>query len=133
AKWHNRRQGFVHPRTTGRTMPPRSVTVAIVVFWLAVAGWAGWRTAEPYFHAGEPPPFVIDLLDESGQHTVFWRVFQNGAESGDAETEVRQDDNGLFRLSCHYKIDLAKKLAKADVVTRYHVTPKGVLIEISSE
>ena len=38
-------------------MPPRSLTVAIVAFWLATAGWFFARDLYPRYFASDRPPF----------------------------------------------------------------------------
>lgn len=57
-------------------MPPRSVTIGIVVFWLGVSSWLVWRDIWPRLAPGEPPPFTLDLMDSTqGVPTsVRWRV-----------------------------------------------------------
>ncbi len=114
-------------------MPPRPLTAVIILSWLAVTGWAVWRAAQPYLNAGEPPPYVIDLADESGHQTIMWRIFQNAQEVGQAETEVREDQGGLFRLESRYRIDLVKNVAKAEVTNRLQVTRAGDLHAVWAE
>jgi hypothetical protein len=45
-------------------MPPRSVTVVIVVFWLAMTAWLVRRDIWPRLAPGEPPPFTVHYADE---------------------------------------------------------------------
>src|SRR5262245_23106155 len=115
-------------------MPPRFVIALIVIFWLGVTGWAAWRTMEPYLRTNDPPPFVIDLADESGQRTHFWSIRQNNKIIGVAESKV-SGENGLFVIGCSYRINLGNgPLAhKAEVVNRYHVRPDKKLQRLSAE
>ena len=45
-------------------MPPRSVTLAIVVFWLATLGWFCQHDLWPRLRRGDRPPYDIDLAGE---------------------------------------------------------------------
>jgi hypothetical protein len=55
-------------------MPPRSITLAIVAFWLAMTAWLLWRDVWPNLAPGEPPPFAIAHMDDnkSAQTPVTW-------------------------------------------------------------
>ena len=117
-------------------MPPRFVIVLIILFWVGISAWTGWRFLEPYLRTDDPPPFVIDLAEESGQRTVFWDIKQNGRSVGDAESDVRQEDNGHFVISCRYKLLLGKSpllQAKTEIVNRYHVGSDKKLTGLSAE
>jgi hypothetical protein len=114
-------------------MPPRSITAVILVFWLAVSGWALWRTVGPYFQTGEPPPYGIDLAEESSVDAIGWDILQNGVNIGSAETNVRQDETGLFKLECNYKLNLARGLLTARVINNYRVTRDGDLRSVGAQ
>jgi hypothetical protein len=72
----------------GLDMPPRWLSVAIVVSWLAATAWLIWRDLWPSWRPGEPPPFHIDLVEEvqkADKPPIFWHV--------------RLDDQDVFRAS----------------------------------
>jgi hypothetical protein len=72
-------------------MPPRSVTGAIVVFWLAVAGLFLYQDVWPRFRPAEPELFPIDLITEAGRQSdpTSWSVSRNGGEVYVASTDWR--------------------------------------------
>jgi hypothetical protein len=91
-------------------MPPRWLSLAIVVFWLAATGWLFVRDLWPRLRPGQPPPYEIDLADETQQvehglpqrkPATFWIVFRNGEEILTAFTSVehheRPDDAFTFQ------------------------------------
>ena len=63
-------------------MPPRPITLAIVVFWLAMMSWLFYREVRPRLLRGEPPGFSLSKMDETkGLHPEgFWAVSRNGQE-----------------------------------------------------
>src|SRR4051794_15386034 len=108
-------------------MPPRSVTLAVVLFWLATTGWFLYREIRPSFARGEPPPFTIDLVDEARELKNLWDVLQNGERVGKAETWIeylpKEDQFDLYG-----KFDFDKfvpQVAKLTVKNRYRVTRAG--------
>jgi hypothetical protein len=69
------------PRTSDdNAMPPRWLSLAIIVFWLAANGWLFWDEAWPYLLPGQPPPYTVDLLQEAEKLRPEdrWVVTQNG-------------------------------------------------------
>jgi hypothetical protein len=79
-------------------MPPRSVTLAILAFWLATTGWLVNREVLPAFQTGEPPPFIIDLADEVSAQPIAWQALQNGESVGTAVTKVLHRPDRTFVL-----------------------------------
>jgi hypothetical protein len=94
-------------------MPPRYLSWAIIIFWLATASWFFYRDLWPRIHPEDRPPFSIDLAEEArtpsivagwnirhngeniGRATTLWDVFFNGQSAGEAYTLVRpHDDDG---------------------------------------
>jgi hypothetical protein len=61
-------------------MPPRWITVAIVVFWAATAAWLFVAEIRPQLQTGEPPAFFVDRVDESPtpRPLSLWKVTKNG-------------------------------------------------------
>ena len=59
-------------------MPSRWVILCIVAFWLVATGWLFWRDVWPQVRPGEPPPFAVDLTEETqlAHPRIRWKVFQ---------------------------------------------------------
>jgi hypothetical protein len=124
-------------------MPPRAVTAAIVLFWLATSGWYFYREFWPELQAGEAPPYTIDLVDETHQLPNYWDVFQGEKKEkkvGKANTQInyhKEDDS--FEL--YNKLDLKFEIAglgdnlKTDVtsITTYRITRAGNLRGLSAD
>ena len=60
-------------------MPPRWLSVLIVVFWLATTGWLVYQVVWLPLAPGQPPPYTIDLEDEvlTKQAHIHWTVSYN--------------------------------------------------------
>src|SRR5947209_12741032 len=71
-------------------MPPRSVVAAILMFWLAADGWLFYREVWPYWRAGDPPPYTIDLTEELGNASVSWEILKKGEKIGYATSYVHR-------------------------------------------
>ena len=71
-------------------MPPRWLSVPIIVFWLATTGWLFYQDVWPSLLPGQAPPFTIDLEDEvqTQQAHIHWSVFYNDRPYLQAETWV---------------------------------------------
>src|SRR5437764_9534885 len=57
-------------------MPPRSITLSVLVFWLALTAWLLWRDIWPSIAPGEPPSFAISRMDDTGRSrtVVTWKA-----------------------------------------------------------
>lgn len=113
-------------------MPPRLITLAVVLFWLATTGLFLHHQIRPLLVRGEPPPFAIDLLDEATERKNLWDVFRNDKRVGKAETwiQYRKDDD-QFELYSRFDLnDLAFGLAELRVKNVYRVTREGELLEV---
>jgi hypothetical protein len=119
-------------------MPPRHVTLAIVAFWLAMSGWLFYRDLWPRLRPGDPPPYVIDLVDEARfrESRNHWVVLENGKDIGYANTWVdyRQSDD-TFRLNGEFKIRTpdGRGDPRVEVQSWYRVTRTGELREIDAQ
>lgn len=83
-------------------MPPRLAVVAIVLLWLAAAGWFAVRDLAPLWRAGGPPPYTIELADEATHKPlpVLWVLTRNGQPLGRATTKTTYSDaDDTFELS----------------------------------
>jgi hypothetical protein len=115
-------------------MPPRFVTVLVVLFWLGTSAWFFQREVWPSLRSGDPPPFVIDLVDEASQQQIYWKVFQGDKEVGKAITHIAYDQaDDSFRLEGKFELSgLAAGLARADVKSMYRVTRAGELRQVDA-
>src|SRR4051794_21174366 len=92
-------------------MPPRSVVVAVVVFWLAVMAWLVKREVWPRLAPGEPPPFAVDLLD-STQSLILptrWNVKATRGENGPIVLKALVTTNVLHHQGTDF-LDLRARL-----------------------
>jgi hypothetical protein len=86
-------------------MPSRPVTLAIVLFWLAAAGWFLAHDALPKWRTGGPPPYTIELPDEAqGIRVPFrWVCTFNGRKIGTVRTAIGyrpSDDTYELSATC---------------------------------
>jgi hypothetical protein len=89
-------------------MPPRWLSLAIVTFWLGTSGWLLWHDLWPQWRPGEPPPYVIDLIEEvtgsnNKPRTIAWTVLHNDEPVFRAETWVNHPAPDVFELKAEYK------------------------------
>jgi hypothetical protein len=87
-------------------MPPRSVTLAIVAFWLVMVGLFGLTEVWPRLAPAEPLMFPVDVIDEAGQskELVNYNVSKNGTPEYKAEVEWHyfpEDDS--FESECQLR------------------------------
>jgi len=80
-------------------MPPRSITVVIVVFWLAMTAWLVQRDVWPWLAPGEPPPFAVYYTDDrqATQVRVRWTATHTLAGRPDQATRHSLETAGLNR------------------------------------
>jgi hypothetical protein len=121
-------------------MPPRFVTVLVVLFWLGTSAWFFQRELWPSLRGGDPPPFVIDLVDEARQLPIDWHVLQGDKKVGKASTQIAYDQaddtfrlEGTFELNYEFKLFLLGRIStKAKVENMYRVTREGELLEVKT-
>lgn len=125
-------------------MPPRVITLAIVVFWLGATILLFWRDVWPIIRPGERPPFTIDLTREAaGRKSVnHWRLYRNGEPKGYANTATAfRPEDETYELTTNVRFEnLRFKLPLFDrevelrrLTSMNRVTPDGELREIDSE
>jgi hypothetical protein len=128
-------------------MPPRWLSLLIVGFWATTTGWLLWHDLAPRFRSGEPPPYVIDLVEEvrdeaKYRQRVNWQVFLNDREVFQAKTWVElADADNAYELVAELKpkygrSDLAVTVGPLHVrrlVTRSRVTREGDLLALRFE
>src|SRR5947209_4255287 len=84
-------------------MPPRTLSLAIVGFWLAMAGLFFWHEVWPRLDPSEPLLFPVDIVDEAGYQNELtsWEVTKNGTPGYRADVDWRyhaEDDS--FESQC---------------------------------
>jgi hypothetical protein len=85
-------------------MPPRWFCLIIIACWLAVTSWLVYMDVLPYLMPGTPPPFSIDLVEESDQKlTTRWIAFRGEARTFVIEATVQRRGDGLFEMRAEYK------------------------------
>ena len=83
-------------------MPSRTLTLAIVLFWLATAVWFFDRDVWPHLRPGDAPPYTIELADEATRLAVpvRWALSRNGQSLGTLRTTIRYyDADDTFELT----------------------------------
>jgi hypothetical protein len=120
-------------------MPARHYIAAIILFWVATAGWLFYREFWPALRPGEPPPFNVDLVDEARQMPIQWTIHRGPEEEkiGFATTRVQYHENDdTFDLQGDYRIDLkAGNVGKitAHSTSIYRVTRDSELRSITAD
>jgi hypothetical protein len=130
-------------------MPPRWLSLVIVGFWLTTTGWLLWQDLASRFRTDEPPPYVIDLVEEVRMENRFrphatWKVFLNDGEVLQAQTWVQPAETGN-NTTYEIKARLAAKYGRPDqavtvgpmqlreVETTSEVTREGDLLSLRCE
>jgi hypothetical protein len=117
-------------------MPSRPIIVAIVVFWLATAGWLFYRDYWPSLQPGEPPPYTIDLVDEARRVPIHWIVYRDEGKgeakvaSSNTSVEYHPEDD-TFELANDLvfakPFEAIKELDRIRIESSYRVTREGEL------
>jgi hypothetical protein len=84
-------------------VPKRSITLAIVAFWLGMAGLFVYQVLWPRLMPSEPAMFPVDIVDEAGAQleTTSWLVTKNGGGGYRANTDWEYvADTDTFRSHC---------------------------------
>lgn len=124
-------------------MPPRLVSLAIIVFWMTMTGWLLYREVWPQFRAGEPPPYSIDLTEEVGANMVSWSIYQKDEPVGVGYSQVARLPDRTFELRSQFRFNFAalklpliagldKKIHLKKITGLYHVSEAGQLLGLSS-
>jgi len=72
-------------------MPARSLVLAITLFWITTTGWLFYRDLWPRLRPGQPPPYTIDLADETMRKgpKISWNVLRGDKKVGVAQTWLK--------------------------------------------
>jgi hypothetical protein len=125
-------------------MPSRWQSLLIVALWVAATGWLYVRELEPTFREHDPPPYVIELTDESQTvHPVIsWKVFQNEQTQESYRAQTWRDHNPQdesFTLHAEVKpYSLQSPEAKENLLVQemrseYRVSREGKLLMLHVE
>jgi hypothetical protein len=122
-------------------MPPRWLSLLIVLFWLATSAVFFLREYWPYFEPDAPPPFAIDLLEETkSSAAVSWQVLHGGSVILDARTSVEHNakDND-FTLQATFRPPFDQRqpsrmlgVALEHMTSSYRVNPEGQLLGLEA-
>jgi hypothetical protein len=81
-------------------MPSRAVCLGIVLVWLGFNGWLFFRELLPRMLPGQPPPYTIDLVEETKTRRPYieWTVEHGGEHAFRARTYVNHPEHDVFEL-----------------------------------
>jgi hypothetical protein len=130
-------------------MPPRFITWAILLTWLATCGWLFYREILPRFQTDGPPEFFQpNFSDEVRSSALRWVIFQDRKrigtpaaardKSGSGTSQFRRRKDRTFELSCEFDFNnqvplriLTLQVWK--ITSAYRVGLKGELHELAAE
>jgi hypothetical protein len=122
-------------------MPPRWLSLLIVVFWMGTTGWLLWRDVWPMWRPGEPPAYTIDLTAEvhRSQPRIRWMIYQNDHYVFRAETWVDSPEPDVYALHATAKYPHASDAQFAslgplqieDMASTYLVNAQGQLLGLT--
>ena len=69
-------------------MPPRSVVVVILVFWIASISYLIYRDYYPWWRTDAPPPFLVELADEAAPLVAQWSIYRGDQKVGSVTTQM---------------------------------------------
>src|SRR5882762_9835549 len=116
-------------------MPPRFITLGILLFWCSMTTWLMMREVVPMLLADDSPTVEVDLTIEiGGSPSVGWIVEKDGTRIGGGTSRIvydRETDTYEFRSAFHYeKFGIGPaKITQLD--SMYRVTKEGELKALS--
>jgi len=122
-------------------MPPRLITLAIVLFWLSMTTWLVVREVVPILMAEDAPSVHVDLTEKIGAAPIVgWRVFKTAKGkpepigSGTSRIIVDEADDWYeFRSSFHYDQFVIGPASIKSLESMYRVGKDGQLRTISAK
>jgi hypothetical protein len=113
-------------------MPPRRITVFIVVSWLSMTAWLLWRDIWPSIAPGEPPSLALSRMDDSRSHKlVIWKAQHRPPGSSPVEytiTTTVTHEAGTDVFSLHARLrperggfESSKVLGPVNLTSEYRV------------
>jgi len=118
-------------------MPPRLITLGIVLFWLSMTSWLVVREVVPMLLADDSPTVQIDFTERltGGAALVGWNVKKDGERIGSGTSRIVVDEVDEwyeFRSNFHYeKFVILKKVQVQQLENIYRVNKAGHLQSLS--
>ena len=121
-------------------MPPRIVSVAIVLVWLGAIVWSIRTDYLPRWTADGAPPFVVELADEAVPQVAYWGLFRNGKPIGRQQTTIAYQKDDTFEMTtqmANVELNIPLPLSSIKVQipsfrTVMRLTRRGELIRFST-
>lgn len=115
-------------------MPPRPVVAVLLAFWLAADGWLFYREVWPYWGAGDPPPYTIDLTEELGNPSVTWDILKKDERIGYATSHVKRQHDRTYNLQMEFRFDKFRVLILhvRKLTGDYHISEDGDLLGMTA-
>ena len=122
-------------------MPPRWLSILIVVVWLLFSGQLVVRDLLPRLLPGQPPPYSIDLVEEvrNGRGHVDWMVMHDGKEVFESRSRIQQPDRARDEYEMIAEFHPLKKgdrvalhgMLVSELASTYRVTGAGDLLGVA--
>jgi hypothetical protein len=127
-------------------MPPRVLSLIILLFWLSTGVWVFVRDLWPRWRPGEPPPYTLMASDEAPRRgqgaAIRWNVFHNGNHVYDLEAKTNyhekgddasQDDTFEMRAIARVKQTPGMKAPLRRLRSLVRITRDSLLREVQAE
>ncbi|MFO0876789.1 MAG: hypothetical protein U0840_05400 [Gemmataceae bacterium] len=119
-------------------MPSRVICFLIVVSWLGFNGWLFFHDLLPRLMPGQPPPYTIDLVEETRTRRphIDWVVTYRDRRAFRTRTHVDHPEHDVFELQAEFKpYDAATPPIQGIQIERlnssYRVNTSGDLLGLS--
>jgi hypothetical protein len=85
-------------------MPPRWFCFLVLVLWVLTTGRLLWNDLLPHLLPGNPPPYTIDLVEETETQRMYipWTLNKDDQAIMMVRTRVEKVGRDLFELSAEY-------------------------------
>src|SRR5262249_47094256 len=117
-------------------MPSRTLSLVIILFWLATTGWLCYLEFWPRFQPGDSLD-LIDLEDEARVPApIQWLVFKDNRQIGTARSQVRlHKSDGTYEMEVEYRLEkpLIPMVPIERMVSSQRVTATGALREAKAK
>jgi hypothetical protein len=120
-------------------MPPRWLSILIVVAWLLFSARLVVRDLLPRLLPGQPPPYSIDLVEEvrNGRGHVDWMVMHDGKGVFESRSRITHPEHDVFEMTSKFvplhkgeRVSLHGMLIR-ELSSTYRVTAAGDLLGVS--
>jgi hypothetical protein len=118
-------------------MPPRLITLGIVLFWLGMTSWLVVREVVPMVVADDIPSVQVDFTDTLGAGAlVGWVVMKDNKRIGSGTSRILVDEAQEwyeFRSQFHYDQFTIGPAQIQHLESMYRVTKEGQLKSLSAK